>query len=33
MLDFIRYMLIGGWATYGAPYVFAYAFRRHQKAI
>ncbi len=32
-LDFIRYMLIGGWATYGAPYVFAYAFKRHQKAI
>lgn len=32
-LDFIRYMMIGGWATFGAPYVFGHVFRRYQKTV
>lgn len=27
--DFLRYLLIGVWVSYGAPLVFKYVFRRH----
>ncbi|MFP4187335.1 MAG: phosphatase PAP2 family protein [Acholeplasmataceae bacterium] len=33
VLAVIRYFLIGIWASFGAPVVFAYAFRNHKKTI
>ena len=31
--DFIRYLLIGGWAALGAPLTFHHVFKHHQKNI
>jgi len=32
-MDFLRYLLIGGWVAFGAPLVFGHVFRRHQKTV
>jgi membrane-associated phospholipid phosphatase len=32
-MDFLRYLLIGGWAAFGAPLVYGHVFRRDQKTV